>query len=147
MRVLLDTSLLVAAMVEAHPVHENALPWLQKVKERTHEGFVAAHSIAELYSILTTLPLQPRIAPAVARRLIHQNVINSCNVVALSDKDYATVINHLSELGIAGGAIYDALIMYAGIKTDVDRVVTLNEKDFRKVYPQFADKLAGPMDE
>lgn len=144
MRVLLDTSLLVAVMVEAHPVHERALPWLQGVRDGTHKGFVAAHSLAELYSILTTLPVQPRIPPVVAQRLIEQNVISSCEVVPLSVEDYAAVIAHLSELGIVGGATYDALILYAAIKTGVDRVVTLNEKDFRKVYPHFADRLIAP---
>jgi predicted nucleic acid-binding protein len=144
MRVLLDTSVLVAGMVEAHPMHKNALPWLQGVKDGTHAGFVSAHSIAELYSILTTLPVQPHIPPDVARRLIHQNVIASCDVVPLSDKDYAVVIDHLGELGIVGGATYDALILYAAIKAGVDRVVTLNEKDFRKVYPEFADRVSGP---
>jgi predicted nucleic acid-binding protein len=103
MRVLLDTSVHVAAMVEAHPLHDNALPWLQRVKIRMHEGFVAAHSIAELYSILTTLPIQPRIPHVVARRLIRQSVITCCEVVPLSDEDYAAVIDHLSELGIVGG--------------------------------------------
>ena len=64
-----------------------------------------------------------------------RNVIASCDVVSLSDKYYVAVIDHLGELGIVGGATYDAVILYAGIKTGVDRVVTLNEKDFRKVYP------------
>lgn len=144
MKILLDTSVLVAAMVEAHPVHEKALPWLQRVKDGTDKGFVAAHSIAELYFVLTTLPVQPRITASVARRLIHQNVIGSCDLVPLSDEDYATVIDHLSEAGIVGGATYDALILYAAMKTDVDRVVTLNEKDFRKVYPHFANRLSSP---
>ena len=131
-------------MVEAHPAHHRALPWLQLVKDGAHKGFVAAHSIAELYSVLTTLPVQPRIPPIVAQRLIHQNIIVSCEVVPLSGEDYATVIAHLSELGIVGGATYDALILYAAIKTDVDRIVTLNEKDFRKVYPDLADRISGP---
>ena len=144
MKVLLDTSLLVAAMVEVHPVHSTALPWLQRVNDGTHKGFVAAHSIAELYSILTTLPVQPRISPPIARQLIHRNVLDSCDVVSLSKEDYVTIMDHLSELGIMGGVTYDALILYAGIKTDVDRVVTLNEKDFRKVYPHFAGRLSGP---
>ena len=108
MKVLLDTSLLVAAMIEVHPVHSNALPWLQRVKDGTHEGFVAAHSIAELYSILTTLPIRPRIAPAVAWSLINQNVIDLCDVVSLSKEDYQAVMNHLSDLGIIGGVTYDA---------------------------------------
>jgi predicted nucleic acid-binding protein len=144
MRILLDTSLLIAAMVQAHPIHEQALPWLQGVKAGTHEGFVASHSIAELYSVLTTLPVQPRIPPAVARRLIEENVITACTVVPLSVEDYVSVIAHLSELGIGGGVTYDALIMHIAIKNNVDRVVTLNEKDFRRAYPDFADLLGGP---
>jgi predicted nucleic acid-binding protein len=144
MRILLDTSLLVAAMVEVHPAHSSALPWLQGVKDGAHEGFVAAHSIAELYSILTTLPIRPRIAPVVAWSLINHNVIDLCDVVSLSEEDYTAVMDHLSELGLIGGVTYDALILYAGIKTGVDRVITLNEKDFRKVYPHFAERLSGP---
>jgi predicted nucleic acid-binding protein len=44
MRVLFDTSVLVAAMVELHPAHEKALSWLQRAKDGTHQGFVAAHT-------------------------------------------------------------------------------------------------------
>ena len=144
MRILLDTSVLVAAMVEAHPAHERTLPWLQRVKTETDTGLVAAHSLAELYAILTTLPLQPRILPSVARQLIRHNVLDIFEVVALSDEDYATVIDHLSNLGIVGGATYDALILHAASKADANQVVTLNEKDFRRVYPTLADKIISP---
>jgi predicted nucleic acid-binding protein len=56
---LFDTSVLVAAMVEAHPNHTAALPWLQRAKPGLVTGLVAAHSLAELYAVLTTLPIQP----------------------------------------------------------------------------------------
>jgi predicted nucleic acid-binding protein len=74
MNVLLDTSVFLAAMVEAHPEHQRALPWLQHLIHGTHTGFVAAHSIAELYAILTTLPVHPRIFPAAAHQLIQHDV-------------------------------------------------------------------------
>ena len=83
MRILLDTSVLVAAMVEAHPMHRMALPCLRRVKDGTDRGFVSAHSLAELYAILTRLPVRPRIPSVVARRLIEENVISSCEVVSL----------------------------------------------------------------
>lgn len=73
MKILLDTSVLVAAMVEAHPAHTQALPWLQKAQAGADTWLVAAHSLAELYAILTTLPVRPRILPAVARELIQRN--------------------------------------------------------------------------
>ncbi|MDO8722802.1 MAG: hypothetical protein Q7J31_11375 [Syntrophales bacterium] len=34
MKVLLDTSVLVAAMVEAHPAHETSLPWLSEFSRK-----------------------------------------------------------------------------------------------------------------
>ncbi len=60
MKILLDTSVLAAAIIEAHPAYETAFPWLQKVKNKKAAGVVAAHSIAELYAILTTLGSQPK---------------------------------------------------------------------------------------
>lgn len=70
MKRLLDTSVLVAAMVESHRAHESALTCLRRVAQGEDEGFVATHTLAELYSVLTTLPVQPRISPSGAVRLI-----------------------------------------------------------------------------
>jgi predicted nucleic acid-binding protein len=97
MKILLDTSVLVAAMVEAHPAHERALPWLQRIKGGTDVGFVAAHSIAELYAILSILPVQPRISSITANQLIRKNVLDICKIVSLSVQDYTRIIKHLSE--------------------------------------------------
>ena len=144
MKILLDTSVLVAAMVESHPTHERALPWLKRVRHGDDIGVVSAHSLAEVYSILTTLPVYPKISPSDAQQLILANIINVLEVVFLSDTDYAQVIEHLSALGIVGGATYDAVILRAAINADVDQVVTLNEKDFRRIYPDLADKIITP---
>jgi predicted nucleic acid-binding protein len=144
MNILFDTSVLVAAMVEAHPMHERALPWLQRVQAGLDVGIIATHTIAELYAVLTKLPVRPRISPAVARRLIQQNVLEICRVVSLSEDDYVAIVGHLSDTGIVGGATYDALILYAALKADVDCVVTSNETDFRRIYPDLADKIVAP---
>lgn len=144
MKILLDTSILVAAMVEAHPAHAKAIPWLKRVTDRSDTGLVAAHSLAELYAILTTLPVQPSISPKEARELIFHNIINKFDVVFLSDHEYLDVIEHMCSLGIVGGAVYDALILRAALKANVDRVITLNGKDFCRVYPDLANKIITP---
>jgi len=144
MKVLLDTSVLVAAMIEAHPAHEKALPWLQRIKQGADSGLVSAHSIAELYAILTTLPMKPRISPAIAYDLIRRNVLDLCEVATLSAEDYSTLIKDLSEEGIVGGVTYDAVILYAAIKSKPDRVVTLNENDFRRIFPHLALPIVSP---
>ncbi len=101
--------------------------------------------MAEFYSIITTFPAKPRrILPQEAQQLIQQNILEVFEVITLSEPDYISVINHLSESGIIGGVIYDALILKAAIKANVDYVITLNEKDFKRVYPDFADKIISP---
>lgn len=144
MKVLLDTSVLVAAMIEGHPAHERSLYWLQRIKKGSDSGVVSAHSIAELYAIFTRLPVKPRISPALAFELIQRNVIDICRVVALSDNDYGLIVKHLSETGVIGGVTYDALILYTAFKEAVDRVITLNENDFRRIYPQIAGQIFLP---
>jgi len=34
LKIFFDTSVLIAAFVEAHPGHKISLPWLQKVKKK-----------------------------------------------------------------------------------------------------------------
>lgn len=144
MKILLDTSVLVAAMVEAHPAHERGKTWFNRVTSGTDKGLVAAHSLAELYSILTTLPVHPPISASDAQQLIQKNVAEKLEIVSLSSEDYLQVVDQLAEIGIVGGATYDALILRAAENAKVDLVVTLNEKDFRRVNPNLADKVVAP---
>lgn len=144
MRLFFDTSTLIAALVQAHPAHHQAIARLQHVNAGLDAGFTAAHSIAELYAVLTAYPVRPRIAPVIARQLIRQSVFTQFEIVALNSTDYAAVIEQLAESGITGGATYDALILFAAHKADVDQILTLNEGDFRRLRPDLNDRITTP---
>jgi predicted nucleic acid-binding protein len=144
MKVLLDTSVLVAALVGSHPAHDRALPWLVRAKEGRIDLVVASHSIAELYAVLTTLPLSPRITPGVARRLMQEDIESTATLIALSNAEYLAVVKRMSELGIPGGATYDALIVKAAQKAEVKQIVTLNSGDFKRVWPEGKEHIAAP---
>ena len=144
MNVLFDTSILVAAMVEAHPKHQAARPWLEKAQSGEVGYFVSAHTLAELFSVLSTLPTSPRPTPAVARRLVHENVEQRARVVPLGRHDYSAVLRDMVDLGLSGGIVYDALIARAAKKARVDRLLTLNPDDFRRVWPDGERIIASP---
>ncbi len=144
MKVLLDTSVLVAAPVDSHPHHQRALPWLEQVRQQAVVAVVSAHSLAELYAVLTTLPVRPKISPAVAYQLIEDNVIGEMETVPLTSDDYCDLVRHLSQTGIAGGAVYDGVIACAAAKAQVDHIVTFNARDFRRVYPTLAASVIVP---
>lgn len=133
MKVLFDTSVLTAAVVEAHPRHDAALPWLQKAHRGTVEAIVSAHSLAELYAVLSSLPVKPRIGPALAGRLVRENVEAVARIVALTAAEYSALLSDLAERGIAGGAVYDALIARVAEKAHADLLLTLNQRDFERV--------------
>jgi predicted nucleic acid-binding protein len=135
MKTLFDTSVLVAAIVEPHPMHTRALPWLQRAKAGKIDFLVASYTLAELYAVLTTLPLKPRISPLTAWRLVHDNVETSAKIISLSPSDYKDTIKHMSELGLTGGIIYDALIVKAAQKSGVERLLTFNADDFIRLWP------------
>ncbi|OGW19596.1 MAG: hypothetical protein A2077_00970, partial [Nitrospirae bacterium GWC2_46_6] len=127
------TSVFVAALVKPHPAHARAFPWLRKAKSGEFSLIVSAHTLAELYAVLTTLPVSPRISPDIAWRLIQEDVINIAEITALSAADYKTVIKKLKDDGFSGGIIYDALICATAVKAGAETLLTLNSADFKRL--------------
>lgn len=81
---------------------------------------------------MTRLPRSPRITPAEALQLIQENVA-SPTVVTLSAQDYGRLIEELAQLGVTGGAVYDAVIAKAAELSGVDLLLTLNVNHFQRV--------------
>jgi len=144
MKVFFDTSVLVAAIVEAHPMHPHAFPWLVRAKSKEFDMAVAAHTLAEVYAVLTTLPLIPRITPGAARRLIHDNIETTAKIISLSWQDYVSVIKNLSDSELPGGIIYEGLIIKAAQKADVKKILTFNVNDFKRVWPEGESRFVVP---
>ena len=136
-KVLFDTSVLVSAFVVNHPQHGVCASWLERAKSQEVEGFVATHTLAETFSVLTRLPLSPRISAHLAQRLITQN-LNRFETVSLDASDYRSVISNMVSLNLTGGSIYDALIARAALNVDVDILLTLNIKHFSRLGENLA---------
>jgi predicted nucleic acid-binding protein len=125
-------------------MHSHAFPWLVRATSGEFNMTVAAHTLAELYAVLTTLPVIPRITPGAARRLIHDNVEATARIISLSSRDYFSVIKNLSDSGLSGGIIYDALIIRAAQKADVKKILTLNVNDFKRAWPEGEPRFVVP---
>jgi predicted nucleic acid-binding protein len=136
MRVLLDTSVLVPALVSALPQHEKAAPHLESAHRGKTSLIISSHALAECYSSLTALPVSPTITPGQARRLIEENVAEAAEeIVRLDSTEYLTVLQRMTDLGLESGAVYDALHVYCAEKASADELRTLNGKDFRRMPP------------
>ncbi|MBI5075524.1 MAG: PIN domain-containing protein [Nitrospirae bacterium] len=144
MTILFDTSVLVAALVKAHPVHERAVSWLKRAKTGEVIMAISSHTLAELYAVLTTLPVSPRISPDMAWRLIHENIEKTATVISMDAADYTETILRLKERGFSGGIVYDALIFFAAVKSKAATLLTLNAADFVRLKQQEDIKIIEP---
>jgi predicted nucleic acid-binding protein len=143
MKALFDTSVLVAAFEVSHPRHSVCLPWLQRVQEKKIDGYLSTHTFAELYSVLTRLPVRPPISPAIAQRLIDEN-LHLFTAIPLAANDYQKAIACMVRLNLPGGGIFDALIAQATLKAEVDVLLTLNPSHFTRLGEDLAKRVQVP---
>lgn len=144
MKVLFDTSVLIAGSMQLHSDHQRALVWMEKARNGQIEAVVSAHTLAEVYSVMTRIPVPQQVSPSNALRIIERNIVGLMQIIALTGDEYIDLIRHLSQTGIAGGATYDAVIACAAAKAQVDHILTLNTKDFQRVYPALAASVITP---
>jgi toxin FitB len=103
--VAVDTSVAVPLLVRSHNDHASVVRWWGG-----QEVALSGHALAETYSVLTRLPGDARLAPADAARLLN---VRFASPFMLSRSLARKLPDTLSRLGIAGGAVYDALVALA----------------------------------
>ena len=145
MDIFFDTTVLVAASEQSHPHYAQARPALLRVAAGQDKGFVGLHSIAEMFAALTRLPVQPRIHPVEAARIVTENILPHFEVVSLSKEDYLEALNTMASGGWIGAKIYDALLLRCVARCAVERIYTFNLGDFRQLAPAgLRDKICAP---
>jgi toxin FitB len=103
--VAVDTSVAVPLLVRSHQDHAAVVRWWGG-----QDITLSGHALVETYSVLTRLPGDARLAPADAARLLTARFPSP---LVLSSSRARKLPRTLSRLGIAGGAVYDALVALA----------------------------------
>ena len=93
---------------------------------------MSVHSIAEVYVSLTRLPVQPRIHPLEAVRIVTDNILAHFEVVPIGKEDYTEALN---TVGWSGAKIYDALLLRCAARCTVERIYTFNLGEFKQLAP------------
>lgn len=73
--------------------------------------------MAETYSVLTRLPGDLRLEPGDAARLLRERFAAP---LILATRKSGRIADTLGRLGIAGGAVYDALVALAAVDHNAD---------------------------
>ena len=139
-----DTSVLVAGCVRRHPHFSRAHPLLRSVTRGEHEGVISCHSLAETYSALTSLPLQPRISPADADAMIAGNFRQHFRLIPVTSAMYVRAVTACVQHSLPGGKVYDALLIECAREAACERIYTFNTGDFQRIAPDLISRIAAP---
>jgi predicted nucleic acid-binding protein len=145
MKVLLDTSTLIAGLLTDHVHYVAANAWLKKARVGAFEFFLSGHSLAEAYANLTRMPRKPPLKPDEALQMLDDDVFPFAQIVTLSGSEYIGLVTDLSRRALIGGIVYDGVIARAAELAMVDQLVTLNVAHFLRVWPAGAGRIISAL--
>ncbi|PZS30235.1 MAG: VapC toxin family PIN domain ribonuclease [Pseudonocardiales bacterium] len=117
--IALDSSVVVACFGAWHENHAAALNVLEQ------GPLLPLHATLEAYSVLTRLPDPFRAAPATVAEFLRRTFPGPR--LALDHKEHEALPTRLATLGVAGGAVYDALIAFTARAAGAE-LVTLDRR-------------------
>ena len=131
MSVFLDTSVLLAGLIDFGPQSAPAQSLLHAVNEaRVRAPATAWHCCLEFFSVATRLPPEFRLTPADAVTLLEHEVLAKIAVHDLPASDRGALLRAAAHDAIAGGRIYDAHIAEVARAVGATVIVTDNRRHF-----------------
>jgi predicted nucleic acid-binding protein len=135
----LDSSVLVAALVEDEPAHEACLSILRK-----KDLAAWTHALPEVFATLTGGRLGLRVPPAVASELIQASLVPRVRLIELGGTDVIDAIHESERVGARGGAILDFLHLFAARRSGAHTIYTLNHRHFIAIARKGDPKIEQP---
>ena len=145
MKLAFDTSVLVAAVLEAHPHHERTRPWIGAIASGDIVGVMSWHAASETWSVLTRLPGDMRL-PAASATLVIDRLVENLQPLEVSGPAYREAFRRCGERGARSGAIFDALHLVVAEMEGADALVTFNRGDFERLGRDGSTRIVVPPD-
>jgi len=140
-KAFLDTSVLIATFYGQHQFHQPSIALFLRFKRA--DACIGAHSLAEIYASLTGRNGRDRVSGDEAMLFI-TDVRERLTIINLDDQEYFAALAASAALGLAGGAIYDALLAHCALKARARTIYTWNAKDFTRFGPEIAGRVQVP---
>jgi predicted nucleic acid-binding protein len=140
-KAFLDTSVLVATFYADHEHHPPSIDLF--LRFRKNDACCGAQSLAEVYATLTSMPAPRRVSGDQAL-LFLGDIRDRLTLVALDAQEYFHMAEVAGGIGLAGGAIYDAILGHCALKANAKVIYTWNTKDFLRLSPAIAGRVKTP---
>lgn len=132
---LIDSNVVIAAIVERHPHHAASAALIERAGPKTLA--FASHSYAETYVQLTRRgPRAPFQLSSLEARNAIEAATGSTVLVGLLPAQTVRACRAYAETGAIGARLYDYLIGEAAVEAGIGRIVTWNLGHLRGLFPQ-----------
>ncbi|HKM68395.1 MAG TPA: PIN domain-containing protein [Candidatus Acidoferrum sp.] len=136
-----DTSALIPVFNENHVHHGPSFQAFLSANKKT--CCCAAHSLAEIYAVLTRLPGKNRLSGDQALLLLEE-VSFRLTLIALTGEEYLLSVKQAASRGITGGGVYDYLLFCCAQKAKAETIYTWNLKHFQQFDPDNNHRVSTP---
>ena len=141
MNYFFDTSVLISAFLDGHVHQKPSLAAFSNADRKS--SCCAAHSLAEVYSVLTRLPGEFRVDGSHAS-LFLENIAARLSFIALDSSEYWSTIMNAAEMGVTGGRIYDALLARCALKARAEVIYTWDLTHYLQLGDDVAQRVRTP---
>lgn len=141
MREFFDTSVLIASFWSGHAHHQASIRRLAAAQKK--HSACGVHTLAEVYAVMTALPVKPLIPPEQAMLFIEE-ICQRLTVVTLSAEEYPAVIQRVATARFSGGRVYDALLLACAAKCHAESIYTWNLKHYQELAPDLGSRIQNP---
>ncbi len=135
----LDSSVLVAALVDIEPHHKACDALLDKPGT-----CVYAHALAETFNTLTGGRSGYRIPAQQVVELIEDSLLPYVETIALSPKEMMAAMREVQLRGVRGAAIFDYFHLVAARKAKTRRFYTLDVLNFQAFHRTGDPEIVHP---
>ena len=68
--------------------------------------------------------------------MIEESILGRVTAVPPTAEDYAHALRRVADLGLSGGAVYDAVHVCCAERVSIDRILTYNVEDVERCRPR-----------
>jgi len=144
LKVYVDTNVVVASVVETHVHHSSSKPLMDSLSQKKDQGFISAHGLTEIYSVMTRTPFRPQFSPATAWQILSDDVIPVLELVSLSNSEYRNIVRDCASMGFGSGRVHDLAHLRAAEKASCERIYTFDVRGFQALAPNLTSRIVTP---
>lgn len=138
MATLLDTGILLRLLNENDPAHSVVEQALDTLIARQEDLLITTQNIAELWNVATRPVVNNGLAlpTAAIAKLYDDTIAPVCKVLAETDSLPDELRRLLIKYGAIGKQVHDARLVAMMLVWQIENVLTLNDRDFRRYEPE-----------